>query len=289
MKVKKAVIPAAGLGTRFLPATKAIAKEMLPIGDKPTIQYIVEEIADSGLNEVIIVLNKDKEYIKKHFENNDTLSNRLVRENKLKLNKSITDIGKNLKFTYVFQEQPNGLADAVYCAKKAVNGEPFALLLGDDVMYSKGRPVIKQLIDVFDETQKSVLGVQQVQHESVFKYGIVDCSFTDRKDVFKVLNIVEKPAIEKAPSDMAILGRYVLKNEIFAQIENLPEIPGKELMFTDALLNLAYKNALVAYNFSGKRYDAGDKLGYLTAIVEFALKDENLGYNFKEFIKGLNL
>lgn len=287
MKVKKAIIPAAGLGTRFLPATKAQPKEMLPIVDKPTIQFIVEEAIDSGIEEILIVTGRNKRAIEDHFDRSVELELELSNKGKHELLKQVRDISNLVDIYYVRQKEARGLGHAIYCARTFVGNEPFAVMLGDDVVDSPV-PCLKQLLNVFEQHSGTVLGVQEVSPHDVNKYGIVDCDrVSDR--LYKVKNLVEKPAKEKAPSNIAILGRYIITPEIFDILENTEPGSGGEIQLTDALKALGRVQDIYAYNFEGRRYDIGSKLGFLQATVEFALKREDLNQEFREYLKGLSL
>ncbi|MFW2489139.1 UTP--glucose-1-phosphate uridylyltransferase GalU [Clostridium chromiireducens] len=283
MKVKKAIIPAAGLGTRFLPATKAQPKEMLPVVDKPTIQYIVEEAIASGIEEILIITGRNKKSIEDHFDKSIELELELEKSGKAELLELVRDISDMVDIHYIRQKEPRGLGHAIHCAKTFVGNEPFAVLLGDDIVDSE-TPTLKQLIDCYSEYKTTILGVQTVAQENVSKYGIVDGIHIEDK-VYKVKDLVEKPSIEEAPSNVAILGRYIITPEIFNILENTKPGKGGEIQLTDALKTLISKEAMYAYNFEGKRYDVGDKLGFLQATIEFALKKEELR---NEFISYLN-
>ena len=284
MKVRKAIIPAAGLGTRFLPATKAQPKEMLPIVDKPTIQYIIEEAVQSGIEEILIITGRNKKCIEDHFDKSVELEMELEKSGKEEMLKMVRDISDLVDIHYIRQKEPKGLGHAIHCAKTFVGNEPFAVLLGDDVVYSDGKPCLKQLLDCFDEYKTSVLGVQQVAHENVSKYGIVDGLHIEDR-VYKVKNLVEKPSVEEAPSNIAILGRYIITPTIFEIIGNTAPGKGGEIQLTDALETLISQEAMYAYNFEGKRYDVGDKLGFLQATVEYALRRPELRDQFVDYLK----
>ncbi len=283
MNVKKAIIPAAGMGTRFLPATKAQPKEMLPIVDKPTIQYIIQEAVESGIEDIIIITGRGKRAIEDHFDKSYELEDMLRRKNDLEKLELIESISKLGNIHYIRQKEPKGLGHAIGCAKSFIGNEPFAVLLGDDIVKSD-KPCLKQLIEVYDRYKTSVIGVQHVEQESVHKYGIVSCMPIEER-VFKVNDMVEKPALEEAPSDIAILGRYILTPEIFEELENVA--PGKkgEIQLTDAMLALLKKETIYAYEFEGKRYDVGDKLGFLKATVDFALNMDDIKEEFLEYLK----
>jgi len=281
-KIKKAIIPAAGLGTRFLPATKAQPKEMLPIVDKPTIQYIIEEAIDSGIETILIVTGRGKRAIEDHFDRSYELESELLKNGKQKLHKMVDDIANLVDICYIRQKSPRGLGHAIYCGKSFVGNEPFAVLLGDDVVVSRKKPALSQLVEEYEKKGTSILGVQRVKEDMVSKYGIVNPSEIDGK-TSKVKSLVEKPSVNKAPSNIAILGRYIITPKIFEILENTKPGVGGEIQITDALNTLATIEDMYAYEFEGKRYDVGSKIGFLKATVEFALdrddlKDEFLGY-----------
>lgn len=283
--VRKAVIPAAGLGTRFLPATKATPKEMLPIVDKPTIQYIIEEALASGIEDILIITGRSKRAIEDHFDRSIELELNLEASGKtkeLELVRKISDI----RIHYIRQKEPRGLGHAILCAKHFVGDEPFAVLLGDDVVDSQV-PALKQLIDVYDKTGASVLGVQEVPQEKVSAYGIVAGEPTGEARTVKVKDMVEKPAVEEAPSRLAVLGRYVITPEIFPILEKTEPGRGNEIQLTDALKVLAKKQPMYAYDFVGRRYDVGDKQGFLKATVEMALKRPDLRDKFLDYLQGI--
>ncbi|ABY93506.1 MAG: UTP-glucose-1-phosphate uridylyltransferase GalU [Caldanaerobacter subterraneus] len=282
MKIRKAIIPAAGLGTRFLPATKAQPKEMLPIVDKPTIQYIVEEAIQSGIEDILIITGRNKRAIEDHFDKSVELELELKKKNKESLLNLVEDISNMVNIHYIRQKEPKGLGHAIYCAKSFVGNEPFAVLLGDDIVDSEV-PVLKQMIDQYERYNCSIIGVQEVPYEDVDKYGIVDAAIIEDR-LYKVKDLVEKPKKEKAPSNIAILGRYIITPRIFEILENTPPGAGGEIQLTDALKTLLNYEAIYAYNFIGKRYDVGDKLGYLMATVEYALKREDLSEPFKRYL-----
>lgn len=284
MKVKKAVIPAAGLGTRFLPATKAMPKEMLPIVDKPTIQYIIEEAIASGIEEIMIITGRSKRAIEDHFDRSIELEMELEKKENDELLKMVNQISGMADIHYIRQKNPSGLGHAIYCARTFVGNEPFAVLLGDDVVHNPDYPCLKQMIDIYDKHQTSVLGVQEVAPENVNKYGIVDGSpIADR--VYSVNGLVEKPNVDEAPSNVAILGRYIINPEIFKIIEHTKPGIGGEVQLTDALKELAEQEAMVAYVFEGRRYDVGNKQGFLEATVETALRREDLRDDFYAYLK----
>lgn len=287
-KVKKAIIPAAGLGTRFLPVTKSLPKEMLPIVDIPTIQLIVEEATKSGIEEILVITNSNKQSIENHFDINYELETRLTNSNKMAQVKQIREIADMSNVHYIRQKEPKGLGHAIYCAKAFVGEEPFAVLLGDDIVDSgDNTPALKQLIDAFDQRQASVLGVQEVADEDVDKYGIVQLksNFDSKKYLHKIEGVVEKPVVDEAPSNFAILGRYVLTPDIFDILENQKPGKGGEIQLTDAISNLLERQAVYAYNFQGERYDVGDKLGYLEANIAYALKKDELRDDLLKYMK----
>ena len=282
MKVRKAIIPAAGLGTRFLPATKAQPKEMLPIVDKPTIQYIIEEAVASGIEEILIITGRNKKCIEDHFDKSVELEMELEKNNKTELLDLVRGISDMVDIHYIRQKEPRGLGHAILCAKAFVGNEPFAVLLGDDVVDSEV-PCLKQLMDCYKEYKTSILGVQTVAKENVDKYGIVDGIHIEDR-VYKVKNLVEKPSVEDAPSNVAILGRYIITPQIFDILSETKPGKGGEIQLTDALQTLIENEAMYAYNFEGRRYDVGDKLGFLQATVEFALKRPELREPFMEYL-----
>ena len=286
-KVRKAIIPAAGLGTRFLPATKAIAKEMLPIVDIPTIQYIIQEAVDSGIEEILIITNSNKHAMENHFDKNYELEERLKESGKLEQVKIIQDIADMANIYYIRQKEPKGLGHAVLCAKSFIGDEPFAVLLGDDVVVNKeGKPALKQLLEQYEQTSASVVGVQTVAKKDVSKYGIVEPSKSHpaKGRLVKLTDMVEKPAPEKAPSQMAVLGRYVLTPEIFELLETQGKGAGGEIQLTDAIKRLLDRQAVYAYDFEEKRYDVGDKFGFIKATIDFALDRENLHDQVNDYI-----
>lgn len=282
MKVRKAIIPAAGLGTRFLPATKAQPKEMLPIVDKPTIQYIIEEAVASGIEEILIITGRNKKSIEDHFDKSVELEMELEKSGKKEMLELVRGISDMVDIHYIRQKEPRGLGHAINCAKSFVGNEPFAVMLGDDVVDSEV-PCLKQLINCFNEYKTTILGVQTVEFDNVNKYGIIDGLPIENR-VYKVKKLVEKPSVEEAPSNIAILGRYIITPQIFKVLENTKPGKGNEIQLTDALETLIKSEAMYAYNFEGRRYDVGDKLGFLEATVEFALKREGLREEFIEYL-----
>lgn len=283
-KVRKAVIPAAGWGTRFLPATKSMPKEMLPIVDTPTIQYIVEEAVNSGIEQICLITSHTKKAIEDHFDRTLELEALLEKGGKTEYLSQIKAISDMAEVVSVRQKEAKGLGHAVLCAKTFVGDEPFAVLLGDDVVYNEGKPCLKQLIDVYNEKGGSVLGVQTVAHENICKYGCVDGDkIGDR--LYTVNDMIEKPKPEEAPTDVGVLGRYVITPEIFEKLENTKPGAGGEIQLTDALKALAKEQPMYAYDFEGRRYDVGDRLGFLEATVEYALRREDLKDSFKAYLK----
>lgn len=286
-KIRKAVIPAAGFGTRFLPETKAMPKEMLPIVDKPTIQYIVEEIRASGIEQILIISGHAKRAIEDHFDSSPELEEHLYESGKMDLLKEVRKVA-SVKIHYTRQQYMRGLGDAILCAKEFMDGEPFGVILGDDVVYNgNGEPALKQLMDQYEKTGGTVIGCQIVPKDQVSSYGIVDGEATADPNLVRVRDMVEKPAIEEAPSQFAALGRYVITPDVFEVLEQTKPGKGGEIQLTDALRVMAHHQKVFAYNFTGKRYDTGNKLGYLKATVEFALRREDLGPAFKNYLKDL--
>ncbi len=289
-RIKKAVIPAAGFGTRFLPATKATPKEMLPIVDKPTIQYIVEEALASGIEEILIISGHAKRAIEDHFDSAPVLERELEEKGKDDLLAIVRETA-DINVHYIRQKKMRGLGDAILCAKSFMAGEPFAVLLGDDVVYAdatKGQqPALRQLIDVYDAYGGSVLGCQQVAPEKVSSYGIVAGKEIAGSKLLKVSDMIEKPELSEAPSNIAVLGRYIISPTIFELLEHTAPGKGGEVQLTDALKQLALIEPVWAYCFEGKRYDVGDKLGFLKATVEFALRRPDLGGPFRSYLEEL--
>ena len=285
-KIRKAIIPAAGLGTRFLPATKAQPKEMLPIVDKPTLQYIIEECVASGIEEILIITGRNKKSIEDHFDRSVELEMELEKAGKQEMLEMVREISDMVNVHFIRQKQPRGLGHAILCAKTFVGDEPFAVLLGDDVVYNDQKPCLKQLIDCYGEYKTSVLGVQTVDPQDVNKYGIVGGLHIEDR-VYKVKELVEKPSVEEAPSNVAILGRYIITPKIFEILENTKPGKGNEIQLTDALLKLIEHEAMYAYDFEGRRYDVGDKLGFLQATVEYALRKEELRDGFIEYLNNI--
>ena len=289
-RIKKAVIPAAGFGTRFLPATKATPKEMLPIVDKPTIQYIVEEALASGIEEILIISGHAKRAIEDHFDSAPVLERELEEKGKDDLLAIVRETA-DINVHYIRQKKMRGLGDAILCAKSFMAGEPFAVLLGDDVVYAdatKGQqPALRQLIDIYDAYGGSVLGCQQVAQGKVSSYGIVAGKEIAGSKLLKVSDMIEKPELSEAPSNIAVLGRYIISPTIFELLEHTAPGKGGEVQLTDALKQLALVEPVWAYCFEGKRYDVGDKLGFLKATVEFALRRPDLGGPFRSYLEEL--
>lgn len=289
-QIKKAVIPAAGLGTRFLPATKAIPKEMLPLVDIPTIQYIVKEAVESGIEEILVITNSNKHCMENHFDRSYELESRLLESDKKEEYNMICDIANMANIYYVRQKEPKGLGHAILCSKSFIGDEPFAVLLGDDVVENHdGKPALKQLIDAYNQVQASIVGVQTVPEEDVSKYGIVEPARgedIENKRV-KLRSMVEKPKMQDAPSRMAVLGRYVLTPEIFDYLETQTPGAGGEIQLTDAIKNLMISQSVYAYDFEGIRYDVGDKFGFIKATIEYALEREELRDKLQVYLKEL--
>ena len=282
-KVRKAIIPAAGLGTRFLPATKAMPKEMLPIVDKPTIQYIVEEAVASGIEDIIIVTGKGKRAIEDHFDYAPELERNLLEKEKYDLLEKVNYSSNLVDIHYIRQKEPKGLGHAVWCARNFIGNEPFAVLLGDDIVQSD-KPCLKQLIEQYEETRSSIIGVQQVPSNETHRYGVVDPDrqFNRR---YQVNNFVEKPKQGEAPSNLAIMGRYILTPEIFMFLDKQEKGAGGEIQLTDAIQQLNQIQRVFAYDFEGKRHDVGEKLGFVKTTIEMALQDDELKEELKSYLK----
>ncbi|RIP37115.1 UTP--glucose-1-phosphate uridylyltransferase [Staphylococcus gallinarum] len=287
MQIKKAIIPAAGLGTRFLPATKAMPKEMLPILDKPTIQYIVEEAVAAGIEDIIIVTGKHKRAIEDHFDNQKELEMILEEKGKQDLLDEVQHSSNLANMFYVRQKEQKGLGHAIWSAKQFIGNEPFAVLLGDDIVQSE-TPAIKQLINQYDETGKSIIGVQQVNESETHRYGIVDPAKSN-EGLFSVNKFVEKPKPGTAPSNLAIMGRYVLTPQIFDYLEKQEIGAGGEIQLTDAIERLNKDDKVYAFDFNGERYDVGEKLGFVKTTIQFALNNDEMSEDVKAYIKSLNL
>lgn len=286
-KIKKAIIPAAGLGTRFLPATKAMPKEMLPILDKPTIQYIVEEAARAGIEDIIIVTGRHKRAIEDHFDSQKELEMVLKEKGKSELLEKVQYSTELANIFYVRQKEQKGLGHAISSARQFIGNEPFVVLLGDDIVESEV-PAVKQLMDVYEETGHSVIGVQEVPEADTHRYGIID-PLTKNGRQYEVKKFVEKPAQGTAPSNLAIMGRYVLTPEIFDYLKTQKEGAGNEIQLTDAIERMNNDNQVYAYDFEGERYDVGEKLGFVKTTIEYALKDDSMREELTRFIKELGL
>lgn len=285
MNVKKAIIPAAGLGTRFLPATKAMPKEMLPIVDKPTIQYIVEEAIESGIEDIIIVTGKGKRAIEDHFDNSFELEQNLLEKGKLDLLNEVQKSSNLVDIHYIRQKEAKGLGHAIWCARNFIGNEPFAVLLGDDIVKAD-KPCLKQMVEQYDRYRASVIGVQSVSEDEVSRYGIVDGKeIHDR--LYSVNHLVEKPKKEEAPSTLAIMGRYILTPKIFEILNSQKPGAGGEIQLTDAIAKLNQYEAVYAYDFEGIRYDVGEKLGFIKTTIEFALQREDLKGNLLEYLSNI--
>ncbi|MEK6993839.1 UTP--glucose-1-phosphate uridylyltransferase GalU [Paenibacillus sp. FSL K6-1566] len=274
MNIRKAIIPAAGLGTRFLPATKAMPKEMLPIVDKPTIQYIIEEAVASGIEDIIIVTGKGKRAIEDHFDSSFELEHNLAGKGKWELLEEVQKPSNLADIHYIRQKEPKGLGHAIWCARKFIGDEPFAVLLGDDIVESEV-PCLKQMIKVYDTYQSAVVGVQTVDWDEVNRYGIVD-GLRKSERIYETTRLVEKPSREEAPSNLAIMGRYILPSVIFDILEDQEAGKNGEIQLTDALSVLAHRSPILAYNFAGIRHDVGEKMGYIQTSIHYALQREDL-------------
>jgi UTP--glucose-1-phosphate uridylyltransferase len=286
MRIRKAIIPAAGMGTRFLPATKAMPKEMLPIIDKPGIQYIVEEAVASGIEDILIVTGKGKRAIEDHFDSSYELEQSLLLRGKLDLLSEVQKPSDLIDIHYIRQKEPRGLGHAIWCARKFIGNEPFAVLLGDDIVQSEV-PCLQQLMDVYDQVQGAVLAVKNVSNEEVSRYGIVDPDPTggDGDRILKIRGVVEKPEPDRAPSNVAIIGRYILTPAIFEILETQAVGAGGEIQLTDAIFRLMQNESVYAYKFHGKRYDTGEKLGYLKTIIDFALERPDLKDEVRRYLE----
>lgn len=282
-RVRKAIIPAAGLGTRFLPATKAMPKEMLPIVDKPTIQYIVEEAIESGIEDIIIVTGKGKRAIEDHFDHAFELEQNLLDKEKYDLLEKVQETAKMVDIHYIRQKEPKGLGHAVWCARKFIGNEPFAVLLGDDIVRAE-TPCLKQLMNEYNRTHSSVIGVKRVPEDETHRYGIID-PIDQQGFSFQVKNFVEKPRLGTAPSNLAIIGRYIFTPEIFRFLEKQEIGAGGEIQLTDAIQSLNQIQRVFAYEFEGDRYDVGEKLGFIETTIEFALEKEELRAGLLRFME----
>ena len=288
MNIKKAVIPVAGLGIRFLPATKNIPKELFPIVDTPILLYVVQEAVEAGIEDIILITNENKKATEIFFQPNCELEEALIRSGKKDLQKRIKDISGMANVICLQQDKPKGLGDAVYCAKSVVGNQSFALLLGDEIMVSKGKNVISQLKDVHDKTQCSCVAVMEVEPSEVCKYGMV-CLEDENARPMKIQSVVEKPSVHEAPSRWALPGRYIFTASVFQFLENLPAGKNGEIQLTDAMTPLAQKQGLYACPFVAKRYDAGDKFGYLQANIEMGLNHPEVGKKLRAYLKNLSL
>ncbi|MGG1678260.1 UTP--glucose-1-phosphate uridylyltransferase GalU [Neobacillus sp. NRS-1170] len=284
-RVRKAIIPAAGLGTRFLPATKAMPKEMLPIVDKPTIQYIVEEAVASGIEDIIIVTGKGKRAIEDHFDNALELEQNLIEKEKFEILDRVQYATNLADIHYIRQKEPKGLGHAVWCARNFIGNEPFAVLLGDDIVQSD-TPCLRQLINQYEETFSSVIGVQTVSDEETQRYGIIDPASREGR-LYQVNNFVEKPKFGTAPSNLAIMGRYILTPEIFMFLDRQEKGAGGEIQLTDAIQKLNQIQRVFAYDFEGKRYDVGEKFGFVKTTIEIAMQHEDLHDDMLDYLKNL--
>lgn len=287
MKIRKAVFPAAGLGTRFLPATKASPKEMLPLVDKPLIQYVVEEAVESGVESIIIVTGRDKAAIENHFDISYELEETLKDRGKTKVFEQVRAVSEIAKISYTRQKQPLGLGHAIYQGKDFVENEPFAVMLPDDIMDS-AKPALRQMIEVFEKYGAPVIGTMQVAGEAISRFGVIDAEEVE-PNIFRIKDMVEKPAFKDAPSDLAIVGRYIFTPDIFRAIEKTEPGAGGEIQITDAMRILLKEREFYAVKLDGMRHDAGDKLGFLIATVEFAMKRPDLAPEFVKYLKSLNL
>lgn len=285
MKIRKAVIPAAGLGTRFLPVTKAQPKEMLPIVDKPTIQYVIEEAVEAGIEDILIITGRNKQAIEDHFDRSIELEQVLRNKNKDSDLKEMQQISELANIFYIRQKEPLGLGHAVLCARQFIGDEPFAVLLGDDVIHARV-PCIGQMAEIYSQQGNTVLGVQKVGWDNIHKYGAVE-SDEENSSVIRVSKLTEKPPRDKAKTDLAVLGRYIIDAEIFDILEETPPGSGGEVQLTDALNTLAARKPVWAYTFEGRRYDVGDRLGFLEATIEYALRREDLASDLKAYMANL--
>ena len=289
-KIKRAIFPAAGLGTRFLPATKSMPKEMLPLVDKPIIQYVVEEAVASGLTNLVIITARGKSAIEDHFDVSYELEKILEERGKSDMRSRVSEVSQMVHIAYVRQKEALGLGHAVLIARNLMHDEPFAVLLGDDV-FDAEVPCIRQMMDIYNQYETSVVALMEVPREEVGRYGVIKGDPLPGSDdkVFEVRDMIEKPSVDEAPSNLAIIGRYILTPSIFDALAETEKGSGGEIQLTDAIKRLLGQERVLAYKFRGKRHDAGDKLGFLQATVEFALKNEELGSKFRSYLKSLNL
>lgn len=283
-KITKAVIPVAGMGTRFLPATKAAPKEMLTIVDTPAIEYIVREAVESGITDILFITSRTKHILENHFDINPELEYALNKSGKTDQIEKLREISSLCRFHYIRQQEPKGLGHAIYHAKVFAGNDPFVVLLGDDIVYNEDKPCTKQLIDIYEKHPGIILGAQTVSSDDISKYGALKCDKIEDR-VYKVTDMVEKPKKEEAPSNMAVLGRYILTPEIFEALENTKPGAGNEIQLTDAIKMLCDKIDVYGYDFIGRRYDTGNKLGYLEAVVDFALRRDDLKDEFTKYLK----
>ena len=281
--IRKAIIPVAGFGTRFLPVTKSIPKEMIPIIDKPTIQYIIEEAVESGITDILLVTSKYKKSIEDYFDNFKELESVLESSKNYEMLDMIKNISNMVNITFVRQKEQKGLGHAIYQGKTFVGNEPFCVLLGDDIVYNRDKPCLKQLIECYEEYGGSVLGVQEVKREDVSKYGIVDGNKIS-ENIYRVNNLIEKPSMEEAPTNIAILGRYVISCKIFEHLEKENYGKNGEIQLTDSITNLISTEEVYAYKFQGTRYDIGDKIGYLKATIDYSLRDDKIKHIIKDYL-----
>lgn len=286
MKIRKAIIPAAGLGTRFLPATKAQPKEMLPIVDKPAIQYIVEEAVASGIEDIIVVTGRGKRAIEDHFDKSYELEDTLEKKMKFDILEEVRGISELCNIHYIRQKEPLGLGHAIYCAHRFIGDEPFGVLLGDDIVNGE-KPSLLQLIEEYDQYKSPILGVQPVPHEDVSKYGIISINQKLKEDFFSLDDMVEKPKMNEAPSNFAVLGRYILTPDIFEILSKTPPGKGEEIQLTDAIKELNKTKQVYAKYFEGNRYDIGDKFGFIKATVEMALEREDISGQLTKYLEEL--
>ena len=285
--IRKAVIPAAGWGTRFLPATKASPKEMLPLVDKPLIQYVVEEAVASGITDIIVITSRGKRSIEDHFDTSFELEANLKASGKHSILKEIQRISDLARFTFIRQKEMRGLGHAILCAEHLVGNEPFAVLLGDDIMVSQV-PAIAQMVRLYDQLKSSIISIQAVPKSEIQNYGVLKAKQI-RRDLYRVVDLIEKPLPEKAPSDLGIIGRYILTPDIFSALKRTRPGKNDEIQLTDALRIQAKKKSVYGFKLKGKRYDAGDKLGFLKATVELGLKDPELGQAFSKYLRALKV
>ncbi len=290
MSIKKAIFPVAGMGTRFLPATKATPKEMLPLVDKPLVQYVVEEAIEAGIEQIVMVTGRGKTAIEDHFDRSIELELLLEDKGDHQRREMVAKISELCEIIYVRQKSPKGLGHAISCGRHIIGNEPFAVLLGDDIIYHETKPAIGELVTAFEKKSAPIIAVQEVPHSQVSSYGVIDPDMKQSSDtLYKIKSMVEKPPADEAPSNLAIIGRYILTPEIFEHIEQtVPDKKG-EIQLTNALNTMLAEGAMYGCKFSGKRYDAGDKLGFLKATVEFALRREDLGNEFRDYLKSLEL